>query len=327
MKTFLFAVATLLMTILPGGCGEKPAPSDASDAAQIRAKLEAIPMNEKVNLTNDAWRKILTPEQFEVMRERGTERPFVNKCANPYQNGTFVCAACGNPLFEAGTKFESGTGWPSFNKALEGDRIKVIKDTSHGMIREEVTCARCDSHLGHVFHDGPPPTGLRYCMNSVALKVVNLQKATFAAGCFWGVQYAFDHTKGVLKTYAGYTGGHVKDPTYEQVCSHTTGHAEAVEVEFDPEIVSYKQLLDLFWSIHDPRQKNRQGPDIGDNYRSAIFTYTPEQKTAAEASKSEQESKGGGKGPIVTEIVAAGEFYPAEAYHQHYKSASCRIPH
>ena len=282
-------------------------------------------MNEKVNLSEDEWRKLLTPEQFEVMRGRGTERPFSNKCWNIGQKGTFVCAACGNPLFLSDTKFESGTGWPSFNKALEGDRVKVVKDTSHGMVREEVTCARCGSHLGHVFNDGPPPTGLRYCMNAVALKLVNLEKATFAAGCFWSVQAAFDETKGVLKTRAGYTGGHVIAPTYEQVCSHTTGHAEAVEVEFDPEVVSYKQLVDLFWKIHDPRQKGGQGPDLGDNYRSAIFYYTPEQKTAAEASKADLEAKGGGKNPVVTEIVPAGEFYSAEDYHQHYKSKTCGI--
>ncbi|MCX6967979.1 MAG: bifunctional methionine sulfoxide reductase B/A protein [Verrucomicrobia bacterium] len=324
MKTLFFAVATLCLALILGVWAVNSTPPKLGDASQIRAKLEAISMNDKVKLSEEAWRKILTPEQFYVMRERGTEKPFANKCANIYQEGTFVCAACGNPLFESGTKFESGTGWPSFNQALEGDRVKVVQDTSHGMVREEVQCARCGSHLGHVFNDGPPPTGLRYCMNGVALKLVHLEKATFAAGCFWGVQAAFDETKGVLKTHAGYTGGHVKNPTYDQVCSHTTGHAEAVEVEFDPTEVKYKQLVDLFWSIHDPRQVNRQGPDIGDNYRSAIFTHTPEQKAIAEASKAELEAKG--KGPIATEIVDATEFYPAEAYHQHFKSKTCRIP-
>lgn len=282
-------------------------------------------MNEKVTLSDAEWRKILTPEQYYVMRERGTEKPFANQCANPHQEGTFVCAACGNPLFAAGTKFESGSGWPSFNQALEGERVQISKDTSHGMVRDEVTCARCGSHLGHVFNDGPPPTGLRYCMNGVALRLAHVEKATFAAGCFWGVQAAFDATPGVLKTQAGYTGGHVKNPTYEQVCTHTTGHAEAVEVEFDADRVTYPQLLELFWRIHDPRQKGGQGPDLGNNYRSAIFTHTPEQQREAEASKAEQE-KGSHLEPIVTEIVPAGAFYPAEAYHQHYKSKSCGLP-
>ena len=319
MKTLLLMAVMLWVTSLAGCSGAE------GDAAQARAKLESIPMNEKVNLTDDEWRKILTPEQFYVMRERGTEKPFSAQCWNPHQKGVFVCAACGNPLFDSGTKFESGTGWPSFNQALGADRVRIATDTSHGMLREEVNCARCGSHLGHVFNDGPPPSGQRFCMNGVALRPVNLEKAVFAAGCFWGVQAAFDHTKGVLKTTAGYTGGHVKNPTYEQVCSHNTGHAEAVEVEFDSAVVSYSQLLDLFWSIHNPRQKGGQGPDIGDNYRSAIFFHTPEQKAAAEASKAQQQNKGGSL--IVTEITPAGEFYPAEAYHQHYKSMSCGFGH
>lgn len=280
-------------------------------------------MIEKLTLSEAQWRERLTPEQYHVMRERGTERPFSTQCWNPHGKGTFACAACGLPLFEAGVKFESGSGWPSFYEALASDRVRVKRDTSHGMIREEVTCARCDSHLGHVFNDGPPPTGLRYCMNGVALDLVQVEKATFAAGCFWGVQAAFDATPGVLHTTAGYTGGYVENPTYKQVCSHSTGHSEAVEVEFDREVVSYPDLLRLFWKIHNPRQKGGQGPDIGDNYRSAIFTHGPEQQRQAEASRAEHEIPG--QPPIVTEIVPAGPFYPAEDYHQHYKSASCAV--
>ncbi len=163
MKLLLSIV--LLAAVIPSAM---PADTGAEEA---RARLAAIPMKDKVNLSEDEWRKILTPEQFHVMRERGTERPFSAKCLNIHQEGTFVCAACENPLFEAGAKFESGTGWPSFTQAVSSERVKIVKDTSHGMIREEVNCARCGSHLGHVFHDGPPPTGLRYCMNGVALKL------------------------------------------------------------------------------------------------------------------------------------------------------------
>ncbi|MEI8233251.1 MAG: peptide-methionine (S)-S-oxide reductase MsrA [Verrucomicrobiota bacterium] len=315
---------TLLLTAVIGFLAFRAGIGAPSTAEQIRAKLEAIPMNEKVHLSEDEWRKLLTPQQYAVMRERGTEPPATGQCWAPHQTGNFVCAACGNPLFDAGRKFESGTGWPSFAEAMGSDRVRITRDTRHGMVRDEVSCARCDSHLGHVFPDGPPPTGLRYCMNAVALRLVRTETATFAAGCFWGVQAAFDQTRGVLKTTAGYTGGHVPNPTYEEVCSHTTGHAEAVQVEFDPAAVSYAQLLDLFWKIHDPRQKGGQGPDIGDNYRSAIFAHTPEQKAAAEASKAAREMPA--KPPIVTEIVPAGPFYPAEGYHQHYKSKTCGLP-
>ena len=150
------------------------------------------------------------------------------------------------------------------------------------------------------------------------ISAMHTEKATFAAGCFWGVQAKFDEIKGVVKSTVGYTGGTLKNPTYEQVCSHATGHAEAVELEFDPAVVSYDQLLQAFWSIHDPTQVNRQGPDVGSNYRSAIFYHSPEQKAEAAASKLKMNTEGGFKGTIATEIVPASEFYPAEDYHQHY---------
>ena len=156
-----------------------------------------------------------------------------------------------------------------------------------------------------------------------------MPKATFAAGCFWGVEAAFRQVKGVLSTTVGYTGGHVKNPTYEDVCSDGTGHAEAVEVEYDPSQVSYEALLQVFWENHDPTTSNRQGPDIGTQYRSAIFYHTPEQKAAAIASKEKLQASGKLKRPIVTEIVPASEFYRAEEYHQKYLEkrglSHCRI--
>src|SRR5438445_6366435 len=155
------------------------------------------------------------------------------------------------------------------------------------------------------------------------------EKATFAAGCFWGVEAAFWNVPGVLDTRVGYTGGHADDPTYEQVCSHTTGHAEAVEVTFDPEKVSYEQLLEVFWDSHDPTQLNRQGPDVGDQYRSAIFFHSPEQQAAATASQERLGKSGRYSRPIVTEVTPAGPFYRAEEYHQQYLEkrgqASCGI--
>ena len=145
-----------------------------------------------------------------------------------------------------------------------------------------------------------------------------MEKVTFAAGCFWGVEAAFRQVKGVISTSVGYTGGSFKNPTYKDVCSGKTGHAEAVEVEYDPSKVSYDELLTVFWENHDPTTLNRQGPDIGTQYRSAIFFHTPEQKAAAIASKERLQGSGRYKNPIVTEITPASQFYRAEDYHQQY---------
>jgi peptide-methionine (S)-S-oxide reductase len=150
------------------------------------------------------------------------------------------------------------------------------------------------------------------------MKESSLEKATFAAGCFWGVEAAFRQLPGVVSTRVGYTGGHTDDPTYERVCSHTTGHAEAVEVTFDAQRVSYEQLLDVFWTKHNPTTKNRQGLDIGDQYRSAIFFHSPEQQEAAEQTKEAVQAKLHWPRKVVTEIVPAREFYEAEEYHQQY---------
>lgn len=154
-----------------------------------------------------------------------------------------------------------------------------------------------------------------------------LETATFAAGCFWGVEEAFRQITGVADAVSGYTGGHTANPTYRDVCAHTTGHAEAVEVSFDPSLVSYDALLDAFWAMHDPTQVNRQGPDIGDNYRSAIFTHSPEQARAAAASREREQQTL--KRPIATEITGATTFYRAEEYHQRYaerNGIACHVP-
>lgn len=174
--------------------------------------------------------------------------------------------------------------------------------------------------------EGPSPSEAKDEGEDTAMKTAT---ATFAAGCFWGVEQAFRDVKGVADTAVGYTGGTTKNPTYEQVCAKTTGHAEAVRVEFDPAVISYEQLLEVFWKIHDPTQKNRQGPDIGSQYRSAIFYHTPEQAQAARASKSRLEASGRLGRPVATEITPAAEFYRAEEYHQRYLEkrggASCHL--
>lgn len=225
--------------------------------------------------------KPLTKEEASVIIGKGTERPYSGKYNNNKEDGTYTCKQCGSALYKSDSKFESGSGWPSFDDAIEGS-VKRIKDADGR--RVEIVCAKCKAHLGHVFvGEGMTPKNTRYCVNSVSLdfekeKTDTLKKAYFAGGCFWGVEYFLEKEFGVKSVVSGYMGGKLKNPTYKDVSRGNSGHLELVEVVYDSKEVSYEKLAKLFFEIHNPQQTNGQGPDIGEQYLSAIFVSNDEEK-------------------------------------------------
>lgn len=271
----------------------------------------------------------LTPEEERVIVHKGTEAPFSGKYYQNKEKGSYLCRRCDAPLFYSTHKFDSGCGWPSFDDAIAG-AVKEIPDADGR--RTEIVCAKCGAHLGHVFlHEGLTPKNVRHCVNSVSLQFqpeakleTKTEKAIFAGGCFWGVEYHFGKVKGVLSAKSGYIGGLTDHPTYKEVCSGKTGHAEAVEIAFDPALVSYETLAKLFFEIHDPGQVNRQGPDIGTQYRSAVFYADEEQKRVAEKLIAELKTKGYN---VVTTVEKAGTFWEAEGYHQDYYEKNGHQPY
>jgi peptide methionine sulfoxide reductase msrA/msrB len=282
----------------------------------------------------------LSAEQFSVTQQCGTERPFQNAYWDNKAPGIYVDVVTGEPLFSSRDKFDSGSGWPSFTKPLAVSHIKEQVDRSHGMVRTEVKSRVGDSHLGHVFPDGPGEGGLRYCINSAAMRFIPLERldaegygefksavipetttpevATLAGGCFWGMEELLRKLPGVLDVEAGYTGGKVADPGYERVSSGATGHAEAVKISFDPTKTSYDEILRFFFRIHDPTTINQQGNDRGTQYRSAIFVHSATQRIAAQNIIAEVNGSGKWRKPVVTEVSPAGAWYRAEDYHQDY---------
>lgn len=292
--------------------------------------------------------KGLTEEESKVILNKGTEPAFCGNLTDNKLDGTYTCRLCQLPLFKSDSKFTSGTGWPSFFQPVDQDHITTHRDTSYGMVRDEILCTRCGGHLGHVFPDGPKPTGLRFCVNSVSLDFVengqplpqpeSIQAATastiktayFAGGCFWGVEDRFAQLPGVLDSVSGYQGGNDDNPSYKDVCSGASGHAESVEIKYDPAVISYEELLAFFFKIHNPTQGNRQGPDIGPQYRSMIFTTDAEQATLAKAFLKAQQQEGKWSDrTLTTELMPAPKFYKAEEYHQDYHlkhGGHCAIP-
>lgn len=314
-------------------------------AQKATANFEPETMKEFKKPEADQLKKQLSPVQFAVTQQCGTEPPFRNAYWDNHKPGIYVDVVSGEPLFSSLDKFDSGTGWPSFTRPIQGTEIAQKKDTTVGMVRTEVRSKIADSHLGHLFDDGPRDKGgMRYCINSASLKFIPVEEmdqagygellepfvkakliqapkretAILAGGCFWGMEEILRKIPGVVKTTVGYSGGKTTNPTYQEVCTGTTGHAEAIEVVFDSARLSYEGLLGYFFRMHDPTTLNRQHNDIGTQYRSAIFYTSDEQKQTAERVKAKLEAAKKFNRPITTEITAASKFYSAEEYHQKY---------
>lgn len=277
---------------------------------------QSKPVDSKIITMDSSKYNKLTPEEEYVIIKKGTERPFTGKYTDYKEKGIYTCRRCNAALYRSEDKFDSHCGWPSFDDEISG-AVKRVQDADGR--RTEIICNNCGGHLGHVF-EGEELTdkNVRHCVNSISMNFIPASKydtALFASGCFWGTEYHFQQLKGVITTQVGYSGGTKENPTYKQVSSGTTGHAETTEVVYDPTQVSYEELAKLFFETHDQSQVDRQGPDIGTQYRSVIFYKNEEQKKIAEKLIKILEDKGY---KVATELKPAGKFWEAENYHQEY---------
>jgi len=272
----------------------------------------------------------LSDEEKYVLINKGTQAPYVGKYTNEKSNGVYTCKICEAPLYKSSDKFDSNCGWPSFDDAIEG-AIKRVPDADGR--RVEIVCANCGAHMGHVFEgEGLTAKNTRHCVNSISLKLnqtkekkdSNMSYAYFAGGCFWGVEYYLEKLDGVISVSSGFMGGHVKNPGYYEVVSGSTGHLEAVEVIYDKSLISYEKIARTFFEIHDPTQTNGQGPDIGEQYLSAVFVNNDDEKNTIKKLISILDENGF---DVATKIFDKQEYYKADEGHQNYYNKKGSTPY
>lgn len=270
----------------------------------------------------------LTPDVVAIIFNKSTEVPFSGEYEDLAMPGTYLCRNCGLALFRSEHKFNAACGWPSYDQGIEGSvKQQIDKDRR----RTEIVCARCDAHLGHVFTgEGFTKLNTRFCVNSLSLdfvsnlEVLDTEEAILAAGCFWGVEYFFQKLSGVIKTEVGYIGGHKDNPTYSEVCRHITGHLEGIRVIYDPKKINYGEIIKYFFEIHDPTQINGQGPDLGEQYLSAIFYFNEEQQRIALDVIKTLQSQGI---KFSTQLIPMSIFWKAEDYNQSYYAKNNQKPY
>lgn len=265
----------------------------------------------------------LTTEEERVIVHKGTEAPGTGEYEHNTRDGVYVCRRCNSPLYDSTDKFSSRCGWPSFDDEILG---AITRTADADGRRVEITCAVCGGHLGHVFEgEGFTNKNTRHCVNSLSMRFIprdfsdeEAPYAVFGGGCFWCLDATFRNIKGVTEVVSGYAGGYTPNPSYEQVCAGETGHAEVVRVSYNPREITYADLLEVFFALHDPTTPNRQGNDVGEQYRSIIFYVTWQQKLQADEHIQALEKHKVFGAPIVTQIVPLITFAPAEEYHQNY---------